>query len=974
MAGNTPIISRDSFSVGKRYTRLRVQSGTPVGDFDLNEMQDIQRFALRLLADQLFGRGRVQNAAGESGFRIEQSSSPTNNFEIKAGSVLVSGQTVKGDADFDYEDDTANYLFEGVTRAVNTVSPTQVEIQDSDKKWIVAYDLPGCRIRHIPSGDVFEITTRDSLTQITVDGEPAGSWQVGDAYRIFPPALTTPGGTRTDEVYVEVFLDDFNENEDIDRIDPITGIETSHATKLAFAVRVKQNGSTPADTEATFGSDGTGVWREKLATIVRTGSTIVTAEITNEQHIKSVQQVSEDVREAFTSDNFPVEGAPTLYTSLDERLEELADFIRADIAQAKGQTDAGANWDTNVDAYVTAKRLAERYRQNGFVIEMGVGLYFDPAGPAGAKWYREIATGGGFVLEARSGGFRIQNAVTFGGSGDVATWVEWQFQNGVTRAATLPGKIRFGYDDSNAVASTDVDLEGWDGSAYKSVLTQIEDIMGGPTTNWYDTVQVPGVRDSLYDLTARVNGLEVVIGDATTLGGLTANQFVRSDVADTVQGILTFESSQVLFNTKAIRGKDTGGTARDLVQVNATDQAVLGSTALVSRVLSSGTVLVDESIAIPNTEDYTITSGPSLKTHVTRHAPGGADALGTAAPVTVGTANVEGAGTNFARATHVHDHGSQTTSAHHALASLAADRHGFMSSEYAGLLKLLYGANHQSWPAITNQVFSVSGNLAPNLGPSIFICKDLTIDAGVVLDATASPLVIIALGDVVIDGDLVAQANTAYPASVSFPGSAFHYGPKTNDFDGAFGGGIGCYGDSGSPSVHNTSAVASLTRTIQTALSTVGRGGERGNENDPLFPSGVGAGVVAIFSTGSITLAATGSITANGGDGTDTVVPDNPGAGGGGGAVFLCATTSIVWAGAIEATGGDGGNQIGGNAENGGGGGLIIVESPVISVTTGTSAVSFGSGGTGTINGNNGTNGARRIWEGRSLASPIFSV
>lgn len=50
---------------------------------------------------------------------------------------------------------------------------------------------------------------------------------------------------------------------------------------------------------------------------------------------------------------------------------------------------------------------------------------------------------------------------------------------------------------------------------------------------------------------------------------------------------------------------------------------------------------------------------------------------GTAAPVTVGTANAQGSSTRLARADHVHSHGAQTTDTLHALA-VAGTSHGFL--------------------------------------------------------------------------------------------------------------------------------------------------------------------------------------------------------------------------------------------------------------------------------------------------------
>jgi hypothetical protein len=61
--------------------------------------------------------------------------------------------------------------------------------------------------------------------------------------------------------------------------------------------------------------------------------------------------------------------------------------------------------------------------------------------------------------------------------------------------------------------------------------------------------------------------------------------------------------------------------------------------------------------------------GVTVSAHASRHNPGGADAVTTAAPSSVGTSNTEGNATSLARSNHIHDHGTQSTGAHHAVAS-----------------------------------------------------------------------------------------------------------------------------------------------------------------------------------------------------------------------------------------------------------------------------------------------------------------
>jgi hypothetical protein len=80
--------------------------------------------------------------------------------------------------------------------------------------------------------------------------------------------------------------------------------------------------------------------------------------------------------------------------------------------------------------------------------------------------------------------------------------------------------------------------------------------------------------------------------------------------------------------------------------------------------------------AITNASTY---NGVTVEAHASRHLPiSGPDALTTAVPVTIGTANAIGGVDAFSRADHVHDHGAQTDPTQHAAATIVAN--GFMSS------------------------------------------------------------------------------------------------------------------------------------------------------------------------------------------------------------------------------------------------------------------------------------------------------
>lgn len=61
------------------------------------------------------------------------------------------------------------------------------------------------------------------------------------------PALNTPGGNRTDSVYLDIWLDEVGPVADSGMIDPTLAFETSRRLKIFYKVLVVEGGSTPAN-------------------------------------------------------------------------------------------------------------------------------------------------------------------------------------------------------------------------------------------------------------------------------------------------------------------------------------------------------------------------------------------------------------------------------------------------------------------------------------------------------------------------------------------------------------------------------------------------------------------------------------------------------------------------------------------------------------------------------------------------------
>jgi hypothetical protein len=94
------------------------------------------------------------------------------------------------------------------------------------------------------------------------------------AQEIAGPALTTPAGARTDEVYIDVWLDEYGPADDAAITDPTLGTETSRRLRVMYMVRVAEGGVTPANY-----NDATGIthYTAKIATLSRTATSAINA-------------------------------------------------------------------------------------------------------------------------------------------------------------------------------------------------------------------------------------------------------------------------------------------------------------------------------------------------------------------------------------------------------------------------------------------------------------------------------------------------------------------------------------------------------------------------------------------------------------------------------------------------------------------------------------------------------------------------
>lgn len=287
MSGNTPNVSRDSFDISKLYQSIRLQQGVPIVDSDWNEESDVQNINLQLAVQQLLGNGRYPAVVNDitPGYQIEESvANNLNNFRVSAGWASLYGAivpTIYGDPPtfLEYEQST-NYLFTGEVSSVGGGS-----VVDLNMFWEAGHLLPGCKFTMLSGaaiGTTFAISALDSATSLSLSGG-TGAIAPGDNYRIWPPDLVKPpiaGGTRTDEVYLMVWFDDINSDQDSNIENPALGVECSHRTQVRWCIRVAEDGTTPV----TSSRHGYGIRYMKLAPVVReeNDDEITTSMITNE--------------------------------------------------------------------------------------------------------------------------------------------------------------------------------------------------------------------------------------------------------------------------------------------------------------------------------------------------------------------------------------------------------------------------------------------------------------------------------------------------------------------------------------------------------------------------------------------------------------------------------------------------------------------------------------------------------------------
>lgn len=527
-------ISRDTYQSSKEYRECTYGKGKPLVDARVNEFQKIIRSIHQNDLYSLFGDGIPY---GNSGFKIEESTSPSNNFKINAGQIFRLGMKANLTANVDYTAQKYSDKF-----ALTALSTTLVT---AEFKTYEVDDLhtPNFKFKFTSgalSGNTYAITdnTANALT-LDTDVETAGA-AVDDLAEIQMPDLTTPSGAdRQDEVYLDIWEEEITGTEDTHIVDPTLLIEESHRKQLRFAVRVAEGGSVPSDT-----ADHKYLW---LATINRLdGNANITSSMITDR--RTVLQAATDIQgNAYTiNGEFGVrlnESHEYKKTTITEdpvggtltNLEYVGGFIR--VKAASFWDEVGAEWD-EVGAEWDGIQETGSYEIDNSLEAIGFEdwFYINPDIYSGT----DFNLGSGTMSGTQYGSGTCVSYFKYYPSGTPATWSDWINQADKAGIPTYASKLRhkweMTFDQSVASTQDNNKFENFRarvfGRKIEENMTDVDVSNGGTDTYDYQNTypQVPNVT-----LTAKYDGA-AKIGQ---FGGKTTTQITGLQVRDCTTGNLT---------------------------------------------------------------------------------------------------------------------------------------------------------------------------------------------------------------------------------------------------------------------------------------------------------------------------------------------------------------------------------------------------------------------------------------------------
>jgi hypothetical protein len=275
------------FDEERRYLALLTRPSTPVVDADQNDASFALVHQLRRVTQHGVGEG---HPVGNDGFEVVQSASPSNNFTIKggdgtdegAGRLFAHGFPCVLNDDVEYTG-----AFDARMRRVmpQVTSVSTLVLTDSTANWIVGEHTGKTLTPDVENpGTTFTIASNTATTITVTAGDLTTATSAQKHYRI---ELSTPSPVnRTDEVYLDLFLDEADDVEDTNFVHTDLTPNQSAAFRLVLRqfVRVREGGAMPA---GHVDLDGRQHFTVLLATLARVNGAamILTAQITDERTV-----------------------------------------------------------------------------------------------------------------------------------------------------------------------------------------------------------------------------------------------------------------------------------------------------------------------------------------------------------------------------------------------------------------------------------------------------------------------------------------------------------------------------------------------------------------------------------------------------------------------------------------------------------------------------------------------------------------